>query len=165
MEQLGIEPLQLATQVFNFVIMVVILTRFLYKPILKALKDRRDKIAEGLAYTDKMKAEYEKTEAKRLTVMSSAKEEAGRIIEESKKAGKLVEAEIIAKAHEEARAIVEKGKTDIEMERADMEKKLKEHLVDVAAAIAIKVLESTISVGSHRAIINKKIKTIAKQLS
>lgn len=165
MEQLGIEPLQLATQIFNFLIMVALLSRFLYKPILKALKDRRDKIAEGLAYADKMKAEVEKTESKRLAVISTAREEAGRIIEEAKKAGKSVEADIIAKAHEEARGIVEKGKADVEMERGDMEKKLKEHLIELAEAIAVKVLESTISAGSHRAIINKKIKVVAKQLS
>lgn len=165
MEQLGIEPIQLATQVFNFVIMALVLTRFLYKPILKALKDRRDKIAEGLSYAEKTKAEFEKTETARHKVILAAKEEGQRIVEESKKAGKLMEAEIIEKSHEEARAIVEKGKADVEMERADMEKKLKEQMVDVAEAIALKALESSLTITQHRAIIDKKIRVLAKQLS
>lgn len=165
MEQLGIEPLQLATQVFNFLIMVAVLTRFLYKPILKVLKERREKIAQGLEYTEKMKAEVEKSEAKRAAILARAKEEAGAIIEESKKAGKQVEAEIIARAHDESRAIIEKGKADVELERGEMEKKLKEHFVSVATAIATKVLESTMSPTMHRTIIQKKIKTVAKQLT
>src|SRR3989344_1569733 len=148
MEQLGIEPLQLLTQVVNFTIMVAILTRLLYKPILKALKDRRDKIAEGLEYAEKMKVEEEKTEAKRQAVIARANEEAGRIVDEAKKSAKGVEAEIVARAHEDGRAIIEKGKADVDLERIDMEKKLKEHLVEIAGAIATKVLESTISVSS-----------------
>lgn len=165
MEQLGIEPLQLLTQILNFAIMVGVLTYFLFKPILKMLKGRRDKIAEGLSYAEKMKTEAEKTEGKRQAVLQEAKEEGSRIIEESKKSGKLVEAEIIEKAHEEARAIVEKGKSDIEIERADMEKKLKSEMIEVAAAIAQKTLESAISTKMHRAIIDKKIRELAKQLS
>lgn len=165
MEQLGIEPLQLVTQIFNFVIMVAVLTYFLYKPIMKILKTRRDKIAEGLSYAEKMKVEAEKTEEKRQEVLREVKEEGSLIIDESKKSGKLVEAEIIEKAHEEAKAIVEKGRMDIEMERADMEKKLKGEMIGVAAAIAQKALESTISATTHRAIIEKKIRDIARQLS
>ncbi len=165
MEKLGIEPLQLATQVFNFVIMVAVLTYFLYKPILRMLKERRDKIAQGLEYTEKMKQEVEKTEAKRLAIINAAKEEGRAIVEESKKAGKLVEADIIEKAHEEARAIVEKGKADVEMERINMEKKLKDQMVSVAGAIAAKALESALSVKVQRSLIDKKIRSLAKQLS
>ncbi len=165
MEQLGIEPVQLATQVFNFLVMVAILTKFLYKPILKALRDRGDKIAEGLAYTEKAKTEAEKTESKRQHILQEAKEEGAAIIEESKKSGKLQEAEIVAKAHDEARAVVEKGKADIEMERVDMEKKVREQMIDVAAAIAVKSLESTLTTKDHRSIIDKKIRLITKQLS
>lgn len=165
MEQLGIEPVQLATQIFNFVIMAVLLTYFLYKPILRVLKARREKIAEGLAYSEKMKEEAQKTETKRQAILTSAREEAGKIIEEAKKSGKTVEAEIIEKAHQEAKLIVEKGRSDVEMERVEMEKKLREQTVEIATAMAAKVLESTLSVKNQRAIIAKKIKTITRQLS
>lgn len=165
MEQLGIEPLQLVTQIFNFVIMVGVLTYFLYKPILKVLADRRAKIAEGFAYAEKMKAEAEKTEAKRSAVLNEAKEEAQQIIEEGKKAAKLVEADLVAKAHAEAHAILQKGKSDVAMERADMEKKLKEQMIEVASAIAAKAISSSITIKDQHSILEKKIKAIAKQLS
>ncbi len=163
MEQLGIEPVQLATQLFNFLLMVALLTRFLYKPILKNLKARRDAIAEGLAYTEKAKAEAEKTEAKRQRILLEAKEDATVIVEESKKSAKLQETEIVAKARDEARAIVQKAKSEIEMERADMEKKVREQMIDVATAIALKALASTLTGSAHHAVIAKKIQMIAKR--
>ena len=165
MEKLGIEPIALVTQAFNFVVMVAVLTYLLYKPILKMLKTRRDKIAEGLVYAEKMKHEVEKTEVARQKIIQEAREEARTVIEEARKAGKLVETDIIEKAHEDAQSIVVKGKSDIEMARADMEKKLKEQMIELASAIARKVLESTLSVKNHREIFDKKIRAIAKQLS
>lgn len=165
MEQLGIQPVQLLTQLFNFAIMVFVLSKLLYKPILKSLDVRRKKIAEGLEYAEKMKAETEKTESKRQAIVNSAKDEAHKIIEESRKTGKSVEAEIIEKAHEEERAILEKGRSELEMERSEMEKRLKEQTVAVAEAIATKVLESTLTIKDHHSIIEKKIKAISKQLS
>jgi F-type H+-transporting ATPase subunit b len=165
MEQLGIEPVQLITQIVNFVIMAVLLTRFLYKPILKMLAERRAKIAEGLAYTEKMKSEVEKTEAHREKILRSAKEEGGKIIEEAKKSGKQIEAEIIEKAHTEAAAIIAKGKEDVLLERADMQKKLKDQTVDIAEAIAKKVLSSVLSDADHEKIIEKKIRVIAQELA
>lgn len=165
MEQLGVEPVQLATQVFNFVVMAILLTRFLYKPILKALKDRRDKIAEGLAYTEKAQKEAEKTEKRREEILADAKEEAAGIIEDAKKSGKLQEAEIIARSHEEAKTIIEKGRADIVMEREHMQKSVRDQMTDVAAAIAAKAIESTLTGSQHRIVIGKKIRMIAKQLS
>ncbi len=165
MEQLGIDPLQLGTQILNFVVMVVVLTYFLYKPILRTLKERREKIAQGLAYEEKTKAEFQKTESKRAAVVAAAKEEGVRIVEEAKKSGKLVEADIIAKAHEEARAIVEKGKTDVEMERMNMEKNLRDRIVAVAEAIATKALETALSAKVQKSIIDNKIRTLGKELS
>ena len=48
MENIGIEPYQLLTQVINFALMIFILTKLLYKPILKGLEERKKKIEEGL---------------------------------------------------------------------------------------------------------------------
>ena len=54
MEKLGIELTQILTQIFNFTLMVFLLTKLLYKPVIKKLEERKAKIAEGLAYTEKM---------------------------------------------------------------------------------------------------------------
>lgn len=162
MEQLGIEPIQLATQVFNFVVMVVILTKFLYKPILKKLEERRKKIEEGLALTEKMKVELEKNEKKRQEIIDVAKEEARKIIEDGKKTGKKVEAEIIEKAHTEASTILEKGKEELEREKLEMEKQLRQQTVEIAQTWVEAMLKEVLRGKNQQTIINKKIRELAK---
>lgn len=164
MEKLGIEPVQLLTQLFNFGLMVFILAKLLYKPVQKTLAERRKKIAEGLEYAEKMKLEIEKTESRRQAVVASAKEEARKIIEDAKKAAKLVEAEIMEKAHAEAQLVVEKGRADIEMEREEMRKRLTEQTLDAATAIVRKILETSLTAAEQRKIIDQKIKTLGRQL-
>lgn len=164
MDKLGIEPIQLLTQVFNFVVMVVLLTKFLYKPILKALEERKKKIQAGLEYAEKMEEELEKTDKKRQAVIDAAKDEGRKIIEESKKTGKLLEAEIIEKAHKEAAGILDKGRKELELERAEMEKQLQLNTVEIAQTWVKTVLGNVLSVKNQQAIIDKKLKELAKQI-
>ncbi len=162
MEQLGIEPIQLLTQVVNFVLMVFLLTKFLYKPILDALDKRRKKIEEGLAFSEKMKAETEEMSKKHQEMIDEAKEEARRIIDEGKKNGKALEQEIIDKAHSESAQIVEKGREELEVERSQMERQLRVQTVQVAKSMTEKILADSLKESDHRRIIDQKIEEISK---
>lgn len=162
MEQLGIEPIQLLTQIFNFTVMVVVLTKFLYKPILKKLDERRKKIEEGLAMAEKIKVEAENQEKKKQEILDEAKEEARKIIEDGKKTGKKVEAEIIEKAHTEANTILEKGKEELERERLEMEKELRLQTVEIAQTWVETVLKEVLRGKNQQITINKKIKDLER---
>lgn len=161
MDKLGIEPIQLLTQLFNFIVMVFILTKLLYKPLNKVLDERKRKIAEGLQYAQKMREELELSGKKREEVILEAKAEARKIIEEGKKSGKKLEEEIIAKAHKEAEAVLVKARKEIELERQDMEKSIKVQTVEIASAMTETVLSDVLTGDDHRAIIDKKLKDIA----
>jgi len=162
MENLGIQPISLLTQIINFAIMVVVLTKFLYKPILKVIEERKKKIEESLELTEKLKKDVEKNEQKRLEIIDEARAEGKKIIEEVKKSAKQMEAELVRKAQAEAAAIVEKSKKEIEAERGELEKKLKEQTVEIAAAMAEKIISEVLSEKDHRNIIEKKLKEIAR---
>ncbi len=162
MEQLGIQPFQLGTQVLNFLIMVFLLSKFLYKPILKALEERKKKIQEGLEYTQKMKEEVEKSEKKRQEIISQAKEEAKKIVEDGKKAGKKLEEEIIVKAHTEAGAILGKAREEIEREKSEMEKDLRSQTVEIAQSWVEAVLGKVLGEKAQKTLINQKIEDLSK---
>lgn len=163
MEKLGIEPVQLLTQALNFTIMMVILTKFLYGPVTRALEARKKKIEQSLADSEKIKLELEKTEKKKADVLAQARSEARQIVEAGKKEGKRVSEEIVEKAHAEARDILEKGKRDVQSERAEMEMKLRDETITLAQQFAAKVLEDALSAKEQRAILSKKIHLITKQ--
>lgn len=158
MEKLGISPIQLIAQIINFVIMIVVLKKLLYQPILTALENRRKKIEEGLNYSEKMKQELEKVEKKKTEILEEAKKEARGVLEDSKKTAEGVRIEILEKAQTEAKAIIEKGKKDVEQERKDMEYRLELETVEVASQMAAKALEDVLTAADQKTIIEKKLK-------
>src|SRR3989338_10049614 len=95
MEQLGIEPLQLITQILNFAVLVFFLNKYLYKPILNTLETRKKKIQEGLQYADKMKVKEEENAKKMQDLINLAKAEGRKIIDQSKKTLKMSRVKIL----------------------------------------------------------------------
>lgn len=164
MEKLGIETFSLLTQIFNFLLLVFLLTKFLYTPILKKLEERRKKIEEGLMYAQKMKEEAEKSERVREEIIAKAKEEGKKLIEEAKKSAKVKEREMIAKAEKEAKGLLEKAKEEIELERRKMQKELRQQIVDLVFRTSQAVLADVLDLKLQHKIIEKKIQEIEKMV-
>jgi F-type H+-transporting ATPase subunit b len=113
LQTLGITWPKLIAQFINFSIVLFVLWRFAYRPIFAMLEARRQKIAEGLANAEKIKAKVERTEAERKRVLAQAGDMANQMIEEGRNAAarvrevetqKAVAAaeQIVARAHEAA---------------------------------------------------------------
>jgi F-type H+-transporting ATPase subunit b len=103
------------SQTISFCIVAFLLHRFAYKPILRVLEERRQRIAEGLANAEKIKQELASTEAARREVLDEANRRSTELIEEARAAAaRLLEQEsqkaiataeqIIAKAREASTA-------------------------------------------------------------
>src|SRR5713226_7281415 len=71
-ETFGVDWPHLIAQIISFSIVAILLARFAYKPVLVVLAERRQRIAEGLANAERIKAELAKTEAARLEVLEQA---------------------------------------------------------------------------------------------
>lgn len=79
----GVDWPHLISQIISFSIVCLLLHRFAYKPILKMLGVRRQQIAQGLADTEKIRAELAETETQRQQVMLQANAQATKLIEEA----------------------------------------------------------------------------------
>jgi len=79
----GVDWSHLVAQISSFCIVCALLYKFAYHPILKMLEERRRQIAQGLADTEKIKAELTRTEAQRQEVMMQANAEATKVIEQA----------------------------------------------------------------------------------
>ena len=71
-EQFGFQKQLFISQVISFAVVCFLLHRFAYKPILKVLEERRQKIAEGLANADKIKIELASAQAKAQEILTLA---------------------------------------------------------------------------------------------
>lgn len=162
MEQLGIEPKLLLAQIINFSIIVFVLTKLLYKPILKILEKRRSDIEESLARAEKLKREEEKFKQKGEKLLDEARYEGRKILEEARKQGTLAEKEIIAEAHAQASDVVKKGKAEVARMKEEMEKGVRQQAVTLAIAMAKRLLTGVLSEKDQHRVISEQLKELEK---
>ncbi len=160
MEKLGIEPSLLLAQIINFSIIVVVLTKFLYTPILGMLAKRKKEIEEGLAITERLRAEEEKLGDRREKLLSEARKEARVILEDAKKQGKDVGGEIVAAAHSEAQEIIKKAKQEVLATHESLSGNIREEAVTLAASMAKRLIAGVLSPADQHKLIAKQLKEL-----
>jgi len=160
MDKLGIEPKLLLAQIINISIIIFVLSKLLYKPILTMLEKRKKEIEEGLAITQRMQEEEEKFEQKKQRMLEVTRKEAQGIIEEARKQAKEEEKEIIALAHKDAEVIVEKGKKDAALAKVEMEKEVHASAIELAITMSKRLLAKVLSQDDQHRLITKNIREI-----
>jgi len=160
MEKLGIQPSLLVAQLVNFTIIVVTLNVLLYKPIISMLDKRKKEIEEGLALTEKMKTEEEKMEEKKKGLLDKGRVDATAVVEEAKNQAKEEVERIIAEAHVQAEEIVAKAKQQTEKEREAMEKDVQKQSIEIAIAMAKKLLANVLTKDMQKSIFDKQLQAL-----
>jgi len=140
----GVDWPHLIAQMVSFGIVCILLYLFAYKRVLTMLEQRREQIAQGLANTEKIKAELAKTEAQRQQLIAQASAQANKLIEEARAAAARVQQQETQKAIVAAEQIISKSREAATQEYARMLAELKRdvgHLVvQTTAAVAGKIL-------------------------
>jgi len=165
MEKLGIQPNLLIAQIVNFTIILVVLTKLLYKPMLGMLEKRRKKIEEGLRLAESMKEEEMKLEAKKQKVIEEGRKDGQNLIEEAKKRAKDEEKQIISDARAEAEDIIAKGRIEVERMKKDMQKDVEKDTIELSTMMAERLLGEVMSKDLQHQVIRahiKKLKTAKK---
>ncbi len=157
MEKIGINLPNLITQIVNFSILVFVLSRIVYKPILDILEKRKKKIEEGLMITESMLKEKEELEKKKQKVLEEARNEARAIVEKSRDEGKKVEQEVINQARKKAEEIIEHGKKDVEIRKKELEERMNRLAVDLATELSKKVVVEILDDKKQEIIVRKRV--------
>jgi len=140
----GVDWPHLGAQIVSFCIVCLVLYKFAYRPILRMLEERRQQIAQGLANTEKIKAELARTEALRQEVMDQANANATKLIEEARVAAARVGEQETQKAIAAAEQIIVKAREAAAQDQARMLAELKREVgrlvVQTTAAVTGKIL-------------------------
>ena len=144
MEALGIQWKILVAQTISFAIIFFVLWRFAYRPIFAMLQARREKIAEGLANAEKIKADVARTEAERQKILAEAGDRANKLIEDAREAAARVREQETQKAIASAEQIVAKAREAAAQERTQMLAQLKREVgrlvVQTTSSVTGKIL-------------------------
>jgi len=140
----GVDWPHLIAQIISFCIVCFILYRYAYRPILKMLDERRRQIAQGLADTEKIKAELAQTEVQRRDVMMQANAQATRFIEEARAAAAHLQDQEVQKAIAAAEQILAKAREaaaqDYARMLADLKREVGRLVVQTTARVTGKIL-------------------------
>jgi F-type H+-transporting ATPase subunit b len=144
MSELGIDWKMLIAQLISFSIVFFVLWRFAYRPIFTVLQLRREKIEQGLANAEKIKAELIHTEAERKRILAQAGDQANEMIEQARGAAARVREVETQKAVAAAEQIVAKAREAAAQDHARMLAELKREVgrlvVQTTATVTGKVL-------------------------
>ncbi len=161
LDTLGIHWQQLLINIIGFILLYLVLRKFLWGPFMKLLDDRRDEIKgaydgieEKEAGIKKLKAEYEQH-------LENIKEEAHVKLQEAIREGQLLARKIEDDARAKADGIVKKGQAEVVAEYAKAKVELKEFIIDTSVAAAEKVIRETLDDAKHRRLIEDYIKELA----
>jgi F-type H+-transporting ATPase subunit b len=140
----GVDWPHLLAQMISFSIVCLLLHRFAYKPILKILEERRLQIAQGIAETEKIRAELARSEAKCRDIILQADGQATKLIEEAHAAAGRVQQQETQKAIAAAEQILIKSREAAAQEHARMLLELKREVgqlvVQTATMLTGKIL-------------------------
>jgi F-type H+-transporting ATPase subunit b len=158
--QFGIQPVLLLAQVVNFLILLFILKKFLYSPVLKMLEERKAKIAQSLKDAEEIEKKLAKTEEDRQKELSKALEEAKQIINEAKESATQVIAEGHEKANKDIVDLVEKARESMTQEREKMHQEIRQELSDMIVASLKAVTGKVLTKKDQEEIVEKNIKNL-----
>ena len=138
---LGIDWRLFTAQAINFLLVLWLLNKFVFKKIILHLEERKEKIAKGLELSEKAKEEIERINQARIREINKAKEEGEKIISESRTSANEKEKASLLLAKEEAGKILLKAKNDAEKEKKDTLAGAKNDIKALAIMIAEKLLK------------------------
>ncbi|MEO0225385.1 MAG: F0F1 ATP synthase subunit B [candidate division WOR-3 bacterium] len=162
--KLGIQPILLLAQIINFLILLWLLNRFLYKPILKLFKERSTKIEESLKTAEDLKRQAAESETKQKLLIEEAKREAHRIIEQASRLGEEEKKKIIQLANEESKKIVERTMQEIDVEKKNIMNEIKKEVGAMVVTLSTAMIRKTIDEKTKKNLLENAVKEVEKEL-
>jgi F-type H+-transporting ATPase subunit b len=158
----GLNPILLVAQIVNFLIILFILKKFLYKPVLGILKKRQSTIKEGLRQAEEARIKLEKVVIEEKEILKSAQLQSRKILEDAKQESMEITIRLTEETKKQTEKLLNDTKEQIVKESKDAEKKLALSTSHLAVTILEKALKEFFSSKDQEEIISKALKKIKK---
>ena len=146
----------------TFVILLVLLAKFAFKPIAEALDRRGETIKKSIDDAEKSRVDAKKLMEDYQKQIADARNEAGKVIEEARQLGERVRKEVVEKANTEASAVAQRAQEEIVRQKEKGIQELKDTVASLSVQIASKVIEKEVNEATHRQLIDTLIKDLGK---
>ncbi len=148
--------------VITFVVLLVILKKIAWKPILAALDQREAAIKESLEKAEKAREEAQKVLDKNQANIAKAEEESKKIIDQSRAYAEKLKDQMVRDSKEQAKKIVDDATAEIERKKEAAFNELKNQVAEIAINAAEKILKERLDKDSNKKIVDKYISDISR---
>jgi len=158
---LGVSPSLLIAQFVNFAIVLLVLWRWVYRPLLAKMDERSKKISDGLSFADESKRAFAEAEVERNRIVNEAKAESHRLLEKATADADIIRAEKLVQAKAEIEKVVAEAKQQIKNEREATFNALKGEIAEIVSLATTKVAKS-VDTKTQRGLIEDALKEIER---
>jgi F-type H+-transporting ATPase subunit b len=146
-----------------FSILLWVLAKFAWKPIMKGLKEREESIDEALNAANKAREEMKELKFSNEQLMKEAKEERDNMLRDARQVKEKIIDDAREKANEEANRIIENAKEAIQYEKMAAITEMKNELAKLSIEIAEKILKEELSAkDKHKQLIQRMMNEVGK---
>jgi F-type H+-transporting ATPase subunit b len=146
-----------------FLVLLGLLAKFAWRPLLQALDERQDSIRRSLDDAAKAKQELERLQTESQRILAEARSEAESIVARTRDDANRLRDEMRQKAQAEAANIVKNAEKQIELETNRALQQIRHEAVDLSVAIASKLLQRNVSRQDNERLIEETFKQLETQ--
>ena len=152
----------LIAQILNFLVLVFVLAKFAYKPLLNIMEERKNKIASDLEAADKAKADAEAVKSEYAAKLADARQEAQAIIDNARKTAQAAHDKIMADTKAEQEQLIAAAKETIALEKQKSLDDIRAQVINLSMIAAGKIVEQKLGSEEDKKIAGEIVDSILK---
>lgn len=157
----GVDLFKLGAQIVNFLVILYLLNRFAFKPLLRSMDERSARIAKGLEDAESAARDRELARAEREAALAEARREAQELIARASKIGDDTRKEIVADARAEAEKVSARARDEITAEKEKAIAELRGQVADLALQAAGKLVRRDMNDAGQRRLVEEFLTEVA----
>jgi F-type H+-transporting ATPase subunit b len=146
--------------IVTFLVLLGLLARFAWRPLLQALDTRQNAIRKSLDDAQQARQELERLNAESAQIIAKARQDADAIITQSRSDGDRLREEIRQKARGEADLIVKNAERQIQLETSRALEQIRHEAVELSVMIASKIIQRNLTKEDNERLIDEALKQV-----
>ncbi len=154
-EAFGVDVFKLGFQIVNFLILLYLLNRFLFKPAMRRIDERQNKLSQGLEDAAAAARDRELARQEREAALAEARQESEALVQRAARTAEATSAEILAAARESADQLTERAREEIAAEKDRALAEIRAEVADLALDAAGKLVAAEMDGPTQRRLVEQ----------
>lgn len=159
---LDVNPGLVVWTTVTFLLVLLLLNKFAWKPIIKALDDRAERIHNDIERASQLRSEADTLFQQYQNKLNDLKGEAQEIINEARKDAEVLKNDILEKARKEAEEIRARSRKEIQLAMDSALEEIHRHAVDLSVEITKRVITRNLTVEDHKKQLQEALESISR---